>query len=62
MEGKPYHFGVACSNVAEKIAHGLRGACVDKHWLGDDFVVLKVGMKNNFNMVWREAVLSYGLA
>eukprot|EP00731_Ephydatia_muelleri_P033215 Em0026g35a len=45
------------SNGAEKIAHGLR-ACVNKYWLDDDFVVLKVDMKNAFNMVSREAILS----
>ena len=54
---KPHHFGVACSNGVEKIAHGLR-ACVNKYWLDDDFVVLKVDMKNAFNMVSREAILS----
>ena len=54
---KPHQFGVACSNGAEKIAHGLR-ACVNKYWLDDDFVVLKVDMKNAFNLVSREAILS----
>ena len=54
---KPYQFGVACSNGAEKIAHGLR-ACVNKYWLDDDFVVLKVDMKNAFYMVSRGAILS----
>ena len=54
---KPYQFGVACSNGAEKIAHGLR-ACVNKYWLDDDFVVLKVDMKKAFNMVSRGAILS----
>ena len=29
---EPHRFGVACSNGAEKIAHGLR-ACVNKYWL-----------------------------
>ena len=54
---KPYQFGVVCSNGAEKIAHDLR-ACVNKHWLDDDFVILKVDMKNAFNMVSRGAILS----
>ena len=54
---KPFQFGVACSFGAEKIAHGLR-ACIEKHWLDDDFVVLKVDMKNAFNMVSRQALLS----
>lgn len=48
---KPYRFGVACLNRAEKIAHSLR-ACIEKHWDDDDhFVILKVDMKNIFNMV-----------
>ena len=51
---KPHQFGV---NGAEKIAHGLR-ACANKYWLDDDFVVLKVDMKNAFNMVSREVILS----
>ena len=54
---KPHQFGVACSNGAEKIAHGLR-ACVNKYWLDDDFVPLKVNMKNAFDMVSQEAILS----
>ena len=54
---EPHQFGVACSNGAEKITHGLR-ACVNKYWLDDDFVVLKVDMKNAFNIVSREAILS----
>ena len=52
-----HQFGVVCSNGAEKIAHGLR-ACANKYWLDDDFVVLKVDMKNAFNMVSRQALLS----
>ena len=54
---KPFQFGVACSFGAEKIAHGLR-ACIENHWLDVDFVVLKVDMKNAFNMVSRQALLS----
>ena len=44
-------------NGAEKIVHGLR-ACVNKYWLDDDFVVLKVDMKNAFKMFSWEAILS----
>ena len=54
---KPFQFGVACSFGAEKIAHVLR-TCIENHWLDHDFVVLKVDMKNAFNMVSRQALLS----
>ena len=54
---KTFQFGVACSFGAEKIAHGLR-ACIENHWLDVDFVVLKVDMKNAFNMVSGQALLS----
>ena len=42
---QPHQFGVACPMGAEKIVHGLR-ACVEKHWLEENLVVLKVDMKN----------------
>ena len=54
---QPHQFGVACPMGAEKIVHGLR-ACVEKHWLEENFVVLKVDMKNAFNLVSRQALLS----
>ncbi|KAL5477544.1 hypothetical protein EMCRGX_G024355 [Ephydatia muelleri] len=37
--------------------HGLRD-CIEQHWLENDFVVLKVDLKNAFNMVSRQAVLN----
>ena len=37
--------------------HGLRD-CIEQHWLENDFVVLKVDLKNAFNMVPRQAVLN----
>ena len=37
--------------------HGLRD-CIEQHWLENDFVVLKVDLKNVFNMVSRQAVLN----
>ena len=52
-----YQFGVACPMGAEKIAHGLR-AHVEMHWLEENFVVMKVDMKNAFNLVSRQAILS----
>ena len=53
---QPHQFGVACPMGAEKIVHGLR-ACVEKHWLEENLVVLKVDMKNAFNLVSRQALL-----
>ena len=50
---QPHQFRVACPMGAEKIVHGLR-ACVEKHWLEENLVVLKVDMKN----VSRQALLS----
>ncbi|KAL5491295.1 hypothetical protein EMCRGX_G016557 [Ephydatia muelleri] len=38
---QPHQFGVACPMGAEKIVHGLR-ACVEKHWLEESLVVLKL--------------------
>ena len=52
----PLQFRVACSSGAEKVIHGLRN-CMDKHWNTEDFVVLKVDMRNAFNVVSRQAVL-----
>eukprot|EP00731_Ephydatia_muelleri_P001739 Em0001g1739a len=54
---EPYQFGVACPRGAERIIHDLR-ACVEEHWLEEDFVVLKVDMKNAFNQVSHRALLS----
>ena len=54
---EPYQFGVACPRGDERIIHGLR-ACVEEHWLEEDFGVLKVDMKNAFNQVSRRALLS----
>eukprot|EP00731_Ephydatia_muelleri_P003982 Em0002g158a len=54
---EPSQFGVTSPNGAEKVIHGLR-ACMDKHWFDDDFGVLKIDMKNAFNLVSRQALLS----
>ena len=48
--------GVACPSGSEKIIHGLR-CCVDKHWFSTDFTVLKIDLRNAFNLVSRQAVL-----
>ena len=47
---------VACASGTEKIVHGLR-RCVEDHWLDNDFAVIKIDMKNAFNLVSREALL-----
>eukprot|EP00731_Ephydatia_muelleri_P025227 Em0017g310a len=54
---QPHQFGVSCSMGAEKIAHGLR-ACVDRQWKDEGFSVLKLDMRNAFNVVSRPAFLS----
>ena len=51
-----HQFGVACPFGTEKIAHGLR-RCVEEHWYDTEFVVLKVDLKNAFNLVSRQALL-----
>eukprot|EP00731_Ephydatia_muelleri_P014360 Em0008g80a len=53
---QPLQFGVACASGSEKVVHGLR-ACVDKHWKDDDFAVVKVDMRNAFNLVSRQVIL-----
>ena len=53
---QPLQFGVACASGSEKVVHGLR-ACMDKHWEDDDLAVVKVDMRNAFNMVSRQAIL-----
>ena len=44
------------NNNNNKIVHGLR-RCVEDHWLDNDFAVIKIDMKNAFNLVSREALL-----
>ena len=45
---EPIQFCVACPMGSEKVIHGIR-ACVNKHWNGVDFSVLKVDFKLAFN-------------
>eukprot|EP00731_Ephydatia_muelleri_P002494 Em0001g2494a len=54
---EPHQFGVACSHGTEKVVHGLR-KCIEEHWDDEDFVVLKVDMRNAFNLISRQALLS----
>ena len=52
----PYQFGVACAAGAEKVIHGLR-SCMDDHWTDENFTVLKIDMRNAYNLVSRQALL-----
>ena len=52
----PHQLGIACTGEAETMIHSLR-ACVDRHWYDDDFVVLKVDLRNAFNNVSRQVAL-----
>ena len=51
----PYQFGVACAAGAEKVIHGLR-SCMDDHWTDENFTVLKIDMRNAYNLVSRQAL------
>ena len=48
--------GVACLMGAKKMIHGLHG-CVEAHCNDEDFVVLKIDLRNAFNLVSRQAFL-----
>ena len=52
----PHQFGVACPSGAEKIVHGLR-SCIEEHQNEQDFVVMKIDLRNAFNLVSRQALL-----
>ncbi|KAL5506462.1 hypothetical protein EMCRGX_G008100 [Ephydatia muelleri] len=52
---QPLQLGVACASGTEKIIHKLR-RCVEDHWSDNDFAVIKIDMKNAFNLVFREAL------
>ena len=52
-----FQYGVACPFGAEKIAPGLR-ACIDEHWGEGDFTVSKMDMRNAFNVVSWQSLLS----
>ena len=45
----PHQFGVACPSGTEKVIHGLR-SCIEEHWTDEDFTVLKIDMRNAFNL------------
>ena len=53
---QPLKFGVSFTLGSENIIHSLR-RCMDEHWDSDDFVVLKIDMKNAFNLVSQQALL-----
>ena len=52
----PHLFGVACPSSAEKIVHGLR-SCIEEHQNEHDFVVMKIDLRNAFNLVSCQALL-----
>eukprot|EP00731_Ephydatia_muelleri_P004035 Em0002g211a len=52
----PHQFGVACPSGAEKIVHGL-GSCIEEHQNEQDFVMMKIDLRNAFNLVSRQALL-----
>ena len=52
----PFQYGVACPAGTEKIVHKLRQV-IEDNWNNGDFAILKVDMRNAFNLVSREAVL-----
>ena len=54
---EPLQLGVACPHGTEKVVHGLR-KCIEEHWGDEDFVVLKTDMRNAFNLISRQALLS----
>ena len=53
---QPLQFGVSCALGSEKVTLGLR-CCRDEHWDSDKFVVLKIDMRNAFNLVSRQTLL-----
>ena len=52
---QPLQFGVACPSGTEEVIHGLR-TCIEEHWGDDDFAVVKMDMRNAFNLVSRQAL------
>ena len=52
----PHQVGVACPMGAKKMIHGLRG-CVKAHCNYEYFVVLKVDLRNAFNLVCQQKFL-----
>ena len=52
----PLQMGVACPSEAEKTIYGLRH-CVEDHWMDEDFAVMKIDMRDAFNLVSRQALL-----
>lgn len=52
----PHQFGVACPSGPEKVIHGLR-SCIEEHWTDKDFTMLKIDMRNAFNLVSCQAML-----
>jgi hypothetical protein len=53
---EPHQFGVACPGGVEQVIHTMRKV-LKEHWEDEDFVVMKIDMKNAFNSVSRQAIL-----
>ena len=51
-----HQLGVACPYGVEKIVHGLR-MCVEEHGNDNDFIVMKIDLRNAFNLVSCQALL-----
>eukprot|EP00731_Ephydatia_muelleri_P022329 Em0014g920a len=55
---EPLQLGVACPHGTETVVHGLR-KCIEEHWgVNEDFVELQMDMRNAFNLIPRQALLS----
>ena len=52
----PHQLGVASPYGVEKIVRGLR-ICIEEHVNDKDFVVMKIDLRNAFNLVSRQALL-----
>lgn len=53
----PHQLGVACPYGVEKIVHGLC-FCVEEHRNENDFIMMKIDLRNAFNLVSRQALLN----
>ena len=53
---QPFQLGVASPLGTERIVHHMR-SLTERHWQDDDFVILKVDMRNAFNSVSRQLVM-----
>ena len=52
----PHQLGITCPYGVEKIVHGLC-ICIEEHVNDNDFVLIKIDLRNAFNLVSRQALL-----